>query len=113
MRIVEVTPHSSGTPTFWRQLLLFAPDDELSACRLEQITMGGEAVTQGLLDQLSGLFPQTRLVHIYASTELGRLFSVTDKRAGFPPLNGSIGHRRRESNYASSMANSWHGRTMP
>ena len=46
--------------------------------------MGGEAVTQGLLDQLSGLFPQTRLVHIYASTELGRLFSVTDKREGFP-----------------------------
>lgn len=83
MRTTAVT-HASGTPTFWRQLLLFSPHDELSACRLEQITMGGEAVTQGLLDQLSGLFPQTRLVHIYASTELGRLFSVTDKREGFP-----------------------------
>lgn len=83
MRAAVVT-HASGTPTFWRQLLLFAPHEELSTCRLEQITMGGEAVTQGLLDQLSGLFPQTRLVHIYASTELGRLFSVTDKREGFP-----------------------------
>ena len=83
MRAASVT-HASGTPTFWRQLLLFAPHDELTACGLEQITMGGEAVTQGLLDQLSGLFPQTRLVHIYASTELGRLFSVADKREGFP-----------------------------
>lgn len=83
MRAASVT-HASGTPTFWRQLLLLAPYEELCACRLEQITMGGEAVTQGLLDQLSGLFPQTRLVHIYASTELGRLFSVTDKREGFP-----------------------------
>lgn len=83
MRVAGVT-HASGTPTFWRQLLLFAPDDELRACRLEQITMGGEAVTQGLLDQLAELFPQTRLVHIYASTELGRLFSVADKREGFP-----------------------------
>ena len=76
--------HASGTPTFWRQLLLFAPHDDLHICKLEQITMGGEAVTQGLLDQLSRLFPHTRLVHIYASTELGRLFSVTDKREGFP-----------------------------
>ena len=83
MRASGVT-HASGTPTFWRQLLLFASHDDLRACRLEQITMGGETVTQGLLDQLSGLFPQTRLVHIYASTELGRLFSVTDKREGFP-----------------------------
>ena len=83
MRAASVT-HASGTPTFWRQLMLFGPHDELTACSLEQITMGGEAVTQGLLDQLSGLFPQIRLVHIYASTELGRLFSVTDKREGFP-----------------------------
>ena len=83
MRTANVT-HASGTPTFWRQLLLFAPHDELSACKLEQITMGGETATQGLLDQLAALFPHTRLVHIYASTELGRLFSVTDKREGFP-----------------------------
>jgi acyl-CoA synthetase (AMP-forming)/AMP-acid ligase II len=76
--------HASGTPTFWRQLLLFAPREELRDCRLEQITMGGEAVTQPLLDQLAGIFPHTRLVHIYASTELGRLFSVSDRREGFP-----------------------------
>ena len=83
MRDKGVT-HAGGTPTFWRQLLLFAPRDILGACALQQITMGGEAVNQGLLDQMAAVFPETRLVHIYASTELGRLFSVTDKREGFP-----------------------------
>ncbi|TKB79783.1 MAG: hypothetical protein E8D45_03225 [Nitrospira sp.] len=83
MRETGVT-HASGTPTFWRQLLLFAERDELRACTLRQITMGGEPVTQGLLDQLASLFPDTCLVHIYASTELGRLFSVSDGREGFP-----------------------------
>lgn len=85
MRLAGVT-HASGTPTFWRRLLLFASPDDLRACRLEQITMGGEAVTQPLLDHLSDRFPETRLVHIYASTELGRLFSVTDRQEGFPAM---------------------------
>ena len=68
----------------WRQLLLFAPKEQLSRCALKQITMGGEAVTQDLLDNLKQTFPTTRIVHIYASTELGRILSVTDGRAGFP-----------------------------
>lgn len=83
MRTARVT-HASGTPTFWRQLLLFGSREDLGGCRLEQITMGGEAVTQPLLDRLSERFPGARLAHIYASTELGRLFAVTDKREGFP-----------------------------
>src|SRR5262245_18430353 len=83
MRAAQVT-HASGTPTFWRQLALFGSSDDLRKCRLEQITMGGEAATQLLLDQLTDIFPHARLIHIYASTELGRLFSVTDKREGFP-----------------------------
>jgi acyl-coenzyme A synthetase/AMP-(fatty) acid ligase len=40
--------------------------------------------TQELLDALHTAFPRTRIVHIYASTELGRMFSVTDGREGFP-----------------------------
>jgi len=83
MRTAQVT-HASGTPTFWRHLALFGSIDDLRECRLEQITMGGEAAAQPLLDQLADIFPHARLVHIYASTELGRLFSVTDKREGFP-----------------------------
>jgi acyl-CoA synthetase (AMP-forming)/AMP-acid ligase II len=76
--------HASGTPTFWRQLLLFGPREVLTTCELSQITLGGEAVTQELLDNLRLMFPRTRIVHIYASTELGRIFSVTDGKEGFP-----------------------------
>lgn len=76
--------HASGTPTFWRQLLLWGSKQDLQACELEQITLGGEASTQELLDNLRMTFPQARIVHIYASTEIGRVFSVTDGREGFP-----------------------------
>lgn len=76
--------HASGTPTFWRQLLCFSPKQALQACELEQITLGGEVVAQDLLDNLHLAFPRARIVHIYASTELGRMFSVTDGREGFP-----------------------------
>lgn len=76
--------HASGTPTFWRQLLFFGCQEALQGCELEQITLGGEVATQELLGSLRITFPRARLVHIYASTELGRLFSVTDGREGFP-----------------------------
>lgn len=76
--------YASGTPTFWRNLMLFGGRAELQACSLRQITLGGEAVTQDVLDSLRSVFPEARIVHIYASTEMGRLFTVTDGRAGFP-----------------------------
>jgi acyl-coenzyme A synthetase/AMP-(fatty) acid ligase len=74
----------SATPSYWRGLLLHADREELSSIPLRQITIGGEAVDQVLLDQLRSTFPATRIVHVYASTEMGRCFSVTDGRAGFP-----------------------------
>jgi acyl-CoA synthetase (AMP-forming)/AMP-acid ligase II len=51
---------------------------------LRQITLGGEAVDQALLDRLAGAFPGTRITQIYASTEGGALFAVHDQREGFP-----------------------------
>jgi acyl-CoA synthetase (AMP-forming)/AMP-acid ligase II len=51
---------------------------------LRQITLGGEAIDQEILDRLHRAFPEARLVHIYATTELGRCFSVTDGLSGFP-----------------------------
>jgi acyl-coenzyme A synthetase/AMP-(fatty) acid ligase len=75
--------HVSGTPTFWRALLL-AVDRASSTLPLKQITIGGEAVEQELLDRLAAAFPTARIVHIYASTEAGALFAVTDRRSGFP-----------------------------
>jgi acyl-coenzyme A synthetase/AMP-(fatty) acid ligase len=75
------TTHISGTPTFWRSFLLAAPRGSL---RLQQITLGGEAVDQHTLDRVAQRFPEARITHIYASSEAGALFSVHDGRAGFP-----------------------------
>jgi acyl-CoA synthetase (AMP-forming)/AMP-acid ligase II len=76
----EVT-HISGTATFWRSLLLAGGGASRS---LRQITLGGEAVDQTLLDRLAAAFPGTRITQIYASTEGGALFAVHDRREGFP-----------------------------
>lgn len=75
---------ASGTPSYWRRLVLFADRSLLKQAALRQITLGGEVVDQTVLDLLKDRFPSARLVHIYATTELGRCFSVTDGHAGFP-----------------------------
>lgn len=76
----EIT-HLSGTPTFWRAFLMALGADTLP---LATVTLGGEAADQALLDLLRAKFPAARLRHLYATTELGTVFSVADGRAGFP-----------------------------
>jgi acyl-CoA synthetase (AMP-forming)/AMP-acid ligase II len=76
--------YASATPSYWRRLLMFGDRISLGQAPLIQITLGGETVDQSVLDSLSGLFPNARIVHIYATTELGRCFTVTDGLAGFP-----------------------------
>lgn len=71
----------SATPSLWRKLLM---DGRIKACRLQQITLGGEIADQQILDALKRQFNGARIVHIYASTEAGTAFSVHDGRAGFP-----------------------------
>lgn len=73
--------HLSGTPTFWRAFLMALGTDDLP---LAAVTLGGEATDQALLDLLRAKFPAARLRHLYATTELGTVFSVADDRAGFP-----------------------------
>ncbi len=74
----------SATPSYWRRLVALGHHESLKAVPLEQITLGGEAVDQQLLSALNRLYPRARLVHIYATSELGRCFSVKDALAGFP-----------------------------
>jgi acyl-CoA synthetase (AMP-forming)/AMP-acid ligase II len=74
----------SATPSYWRRLLMFAENDLLRRIPIGQVTLGGEVVDQAVLDNLRRLYPNARLVHIYATTELGRCFSVGDGLAGFP-----------------------------
>lgn len=71
----------SATPTLWRKLLI---DGRIDGCPLRQITLGGEIVDQKLLDYLQQKFPTARISHIYAATEIGVGFTVTDGCAGFP-----------------------------
>lgn len=71
----------SATPTYWRRLLF---SGLLSQHHFRQITLGGEPADQSVLDALKTAFPTARIVHIYASTETGTGFSVSDGLAGFP-----------------------------
>lgn len=75
---------ATGTPTFWRMLIHGSEAGVLDSAALRQITLGGEVVTQSVLDLLRATFPAARLTHIYASTEMGACFAVTDGKEGFP-----------------------------
>lgn len=82
--------HLSATPTLWRRLLMAPGFSDLD---LKQITLGGEIVDQQVLDTLKAAQPNARVTHIYASTEAGVGFAVTDGQAGFPAhlLNAATG----------------------
>lgn len=71
----------SATPTYWRKLLM---SGVLGNHRFKQITLGGEPADQSVLNALKAAFPEARIAHIYASTEAGVGFSVTDGLMGFP-----------------------------
>lgn len=73
--------HLSATPTLWRQIAASPRARELD---LRQITLGGEIADDRILQALSRRFPEARISHIYASTEAGVGFSVSDRREGFP-----------------------------
>ncbi|MCA9500477.1 MAG: acyl--CoA ligase [Nitrospira sp.] len=74
----------SATPSYWRRLLMFSDEAILRKIPIVQITIGGEVVDQQLLEALKRAFPKARIAHIYATTEVGRCFSVHDGLAGFP-----------------------------
>lgn len=71
----------SATPTLWRQIMQTLEAQELS---LSQITLGGEIADQKTLNALKKFFPDARISHVYASTEVGVGFAVHDQQEGFP-----------------------------
>ena len=79
----------SATPSFWRKVLMTKISDEL---QLKQITLGGEIADQNILQALRQKYPYAKISHIYASTEVGVGFSVTDCLEGFPKeyLTGNL-----------------------
>lgn len=73
--------HLSATPTMWRKVLMTGESDRLA---LKQVTLGGEVADQKVLSALRARFPKARVTHVYASTEAGVGFWVSDGQAGFP-----------------------------
>jgi acyl-CoA synthetase (AMP-forming)/AMP-acid ligase II len=51
---------------------------------LKRITLGGEIADQAILSSLGNVFTNSKISHIYASTEAGVGFSVQDGLMGFP-----------------------------
>ncbi len=74
----------SATPTFWRMALMQVPIEILGSVGFKQITLGGEIVDQNILDSVKSLYPESRITHIYASTEAGASIVVNDGKSGFP-----------------------------
>ncbi len=83
MRRFGVT-HVSGTPTFWRFLLAELRSEGEPSPRLQQVTLGGEAVPSAVVDALRSAFPRARLSQLYAATEMGLSISVRDGEVGLP-----------------------------
>lgn len=73
--------HLSATPTLWRLIIM---SDAGRKLKLQQVTLGGEIADGRLLWALRDAYPAARISHIYASTEAGVGFSVSDGKPGFP-----------------------------
>ncbi len=71
----------SATPSLWRKIMMTEHGRNLP---LRLITLGGEIADEVILNTLSKTYPDAKVSHIYASTEAGVGFSVTDGLPGFP-----------------------------
>ncbi len=76
--------HVSLTPSLFRNLVLHDAAGTLRSASLRQITFGGEAAPQSVLDLARAQWPLARITHTYASTEHGDICAVSDGLAGFP-----------------------------
>ena len=74
----------SGTPTFWRMVVGYLEHTPVEGLCLEQITIGGEPVTEDVLVRVRRLFPGVPISQVFATTELGWCFSIKDGLPGFP-----------------------------
>ncbi|MCP4105687.1 MAG: acyl--CoA ligase [Desulfobacteraceae bacterium] len=69
------------TPTYIRQLLMSG--NEHMGASLKHVTLSGEIVDQQVLDLVKAKLPETRITHIYASSELGAVIETRDGQEGF------------------------------
>lgn len=81
MRSLGVT-HASATPTYWRFLLAELRSDGGPVPKLQQVTLGGEAIPGPLLAELKRTFPAAKTSQVYAASEFGSTGSMRDGKAG-------------------------------
>ncbi|MFJ7921376.1 fatty acid--CoA ligase family protein [Lysinibacillus fusiformis] len=66
--------HISSTATFYRNVLPYVQGNSFSM--VKRVTFGGEKFDLLLEDRLKAVFPNAKMLNIYASTEAGSLFSA-------------------------------------
>lgn len=76
--------HLSCTPSMFRNLVSHDSAGVLRGVPFVQVTFGGEAATQSVLDLARSVWPRARISHVYASTELGDICAVSDGLEGVP-----------------------------
>ncbi|MEG0259816.1 MAG: class I adenylate-forming enzyme family protein [Lysinibacillus sp.] len=69
----EVT-NISATATFYRNVLPYMQGNMY--LKVNRVTFGGEKIDLFLEDKLKGVFPNAKMINIYASTEAGSLFAA-------------------------------------
>ncbi len=70
------------TATYSRKIAMCLPPETRTSVLC--ITLGGEIVDQTLINSLKKAFPSAKIIHIYASTEMGSRIEVRDELEGFP-----------------------------
>lgn len=89
--------HLAITPSLFRSLLVTDPDG-LKRAPIRQLTFGGEATSQAVLDAARDLWPSARVTHVFSTTETGDVCSASDGLAGYPwPRMERAGARLLES----------------
>lgn len=71
----------SLTPSQARQITSI---DRYKCHPIRVVTLGGESITQAHLNSVGNFFPHARVVQVYASSELGFVYSIDDGLEGFP-----------------------------
>ena len=64
----------SATSTFYRNVLPYLQDDIYSI--IKRVTFGGEKFDAALVMKLNSIFPNAKMINVYASTEAGSLFAA-------------------------------------
>ena len=71
----------AGTPSMFRAKTLKLLKWN-NTQKVKDIVMGGEVVTQDIIDRCFEFYKPQRVIHSYASTEFGLVFRTTDGKAG-------------------------------